>query len=64
MRCDPPALTKGEPGYLPARKLHFHVEVGEPLHANRLPGDETPAVAARRITEELRSYFQARLDHG
>jgi 1-acyl-sn-glycerol-3-phosphate acyltransferase len=64
VRCDPPALAKGEPGYLPTRKLHFHVEVGEPLQVSCPPGDEAPAVTVRRITEELRSYFQARLYHG
>jgi len=65
MRCDPPALAQGQPGYLPSRKLRFSVDVGEPI----APGscgdpDEAPAVAARRLTAELRSHFEARLAHG
>jgi 1-acyl-sn-glycerol-3-phosphate acyltransferase len=65
VRCDPPALAKGEPGYLPSRKLRFSIEVGEPLVARvRAAADDAPAVAARRITAELHSYFRARLDRG
>jgi 1-acyl-sn-glycerol-3-phosphate acyltransferase len=63
VRCDPPALAKGEPGYLPSRKLRFSIEVGEPIVARGSDDDEAPALAARRITAELRSHFHARLDH-
>ena len=65
VRCDPPALNKADPHYFPTRKLRFSIAVGEPFEAGRLSQpDEAPAVAARRITRELRSYFEARLDHG
>jgi 1-acyl-sn-glycerol-3-phosphate acyltransferase len=63
--CDPPALMKGQPWYaLPNRKLIFSLAVGEPLHVGDLLPEQCPrAIAARRITAKLRSYFQARLGH-
>jgi hypothetical protein len=65
VRCDPPALAGGQPGYLPSRKLRFSIDVGEPFVHGAGAGDgSAPAVAARRLTAELRSYFEARLVHG
>ena len=63
--CDPPALMKGQAWYaLPNRKLIFSLTVGEPLHAGDLLSGRHPrAIAARRITAELRSHFQVRLGH-
>lgn len=64
--CSPPALKKGQPWYaLPNEKLRYSFDVGEPVHAKDLVrGDETPALAARRINRWLRSYFESRLEHG
>lgn len=65
VRCDPPALAEGQPGYLPSRKLRFSIDVGEPFVPSACADDGgAPALAARRLTAELRSYFEARLDHG
>lgn len=65
VRCDPPALNKGGAGYLPQRPLEYSIDVGEPFTAQELvESGESPAVAARRITARLRSYFEARLEHG
>ncbi len=63
IRCDPPALKKGQPWYaLPNECLRFDVAVGEAIYAKDLVGSEVaPAVAARRLNDHLRSYFQARL---
>jgi len=64
LRCDPPALADGQPGYLPARKLHFSIDVGEPIAPACCAGREGAPTAARRLTAELRSYFETRLAHG
>lgn len=65
IESDPPALMKGQAWYaLPNRKLTFSLAVGEPLHAGDLLSEQYPrAIAARRITEKLRSHFEARLGH-
>jgi len=65
IECDPPALMKGQAWYaLPNGKLIFSLTVGEPLHAGDLLPEQHPrAIAARRITAELRSHFQVRLGH-
>jgi 1-acyl-sn-glycerol-3-phosphate acyltransferase len=65
VRCDPRALAEGQPGYLPARKLRFSIDVGEAIApASCIQRNAAPAVAARRFTAELRSFFEARLAHG
>jgi 1-acyl-sn-glycerol-3-phosphate acyltransferase len=63
--CDPPALMKGQAWYaLPNRELIFSLTVGGPLHVGDLLSEQHPrAIAARRITDELRSHFQARVGH-
>ena len=60
IRCDPPALKKGEPWYaLPKGRLHFQIEVGEVIHpeawdVHGIP----PSAASRRITSSLESLYQ------
>lgn len=62
VRCDPPALMKGQPWYaLPNARLCFEVEVGEAMYAKDIvDSGATRAVAARHLTEAMRSYFEAR----
>jgi 1-acyl-sn-glycerol-3-phosphate acyltransferase len=66
IRCDPPALKKEEPWYaFPKAKLRYSVIIGEPKHVPDLLDDGlAPPVAARRLTDELRSYFERGLCDG
>jgi 1-acyl-sn-glycerol-3-phosphate acyltransferase len=66
IHCEPPALMKGQPWYaLPKCKLQFSLKVGESLRAEDLLGDRVArALAARQLTETLRTYFATRLSHG
>jgi 1-acyl-sn-glycerol-3-phosphate acyltransferase len=65
IECEPPALLKGQPWYaLPDRRLEYTLSCGEPFCAKDVVDPELPApIAARRLTEHLRSYFEARLSH-
>ena len=66
IRCEPPTLMKGQPWYaLPKRKFRFSLEVGESFRASDLLSDDVAQpLAARQLTEALRSYFATRLSHG
>ncbi len=63
IECDPPALKKGQPWYaLPDRRLDFSLSVGDSFCAKDVVDPSLPApIAARRLTEHLRGYFEARL---
>jgi 1-acyl-sn-glycerol-3-phosphate acyltransferase len=61
--CDPPTLMKGQKWYhVPERMIQFTVEVGEPIAP---PPDaiDREHVDARRLTEEIRALYEARLRH-
>lgn len=66
IRCDRPALKKAKPWYaFPNVKLRYSVTIGEPTHVTDLLDDDlTPSIAARRLTDELRSYFERELCDG
>ncbi len=66
IRCEPPALMKGQPWYaLPKHRLQFSLEVGESFRAADLLSDDVAKpLAARQLSEALRSYFAMRLSHG
>lgn len=63
IRCDPPALKKGQPWYaLPNECLRFDVVVGEAVYAKDLVDSEaSSAVAARHLSARLRGYFENRM---
>ena len=63
IECEPPALKKGQPWYaLPDQRLDFSLSVGDPFCAKDVVDPALPApIAARRLTEHLRNYFEARL---
>jgi 1-acyl-sn-glycerol-3-phosphate acyltransferase len=65
VECEPPALKKGQPWYaLPDRRLEFALSCAEPFYAKDVVDPGLPApIAARRLTEHLRSHFEARLSH-
>lgn len=59
IRCSPATLSKGDKWYrVPARRAHFHIEVGEtiPVAQFTAVGDHQ-ALAARRLTAHLAHYF-------
>lgn len=63
--CDPPSLMKGQKWWdVPPRKMHFSIEVCDPIHVKELvvPG-EPRARAARRVTAVLRDFYAERLHY-
>lgn len=59
IRCSPPTLAKGEKWYhVPARRAHFHIDIGEPIAvAPFIAEAASRAIAARRLTQHLTEYF-------
>jgi 1-acyl-sn-glycerol-3-phosphate acyltransferase len=63
IRCDPPTLMRGQKWYdVPPRRMQFSIEVGEAIAPKLGPG-EPRALAARRMTAELRDFFAKRLQY-
>lgn len=63
IRCEPPALKKGQPWYaLPNARLRYSVTVDEPQRGwtEGLAGLPR-SLAARRVNERMRDYFERRL---
>ena len=61
--CDPPTLAKGGKWYhVPDRPAHVTLEVQEPITMRRyLEPGTSPALAARRLTEDLRILYETKL---
>jgi 1-acyl-sn-glycerol-3-phosphate acyltransferase len=61
--CNPPTLLKGERWYdVPDGPAHFTLRAEKPIDPTRyLEGETTPPVAARRLTADLRAFYQTRL---
>jgi 1-acyl-sn-glycerol-3-phosphate acyltransferase len=61
--CEPPTLMKGQPWYeVPDRTVRFTIVVAEPLWPRAFPElDGSEAVAARRVTGEVRRIYEGRL---
>ena len=58
IRCSPPTLSKGEKWYLvPSRRFHVSIEVGDDLPMASFIDGTTEAIASRRLTEYLTTYF-------
>ncbi|TFZ00390.1 1-acyl-sn-glycerol-3-phosphate acyltransferase [Ramlibacter henchirensis] len=57
--CTPATLAKGEKWYrVPPRRVHFRIEVGEPIAVSPfIDASPTAALAARRLTRHLTDYF-------
>jgi 1-acyl-sn-glycerol-3-phosphate acyltransferase len=64
IRCDPPALAKGERWYeAPDRRFELWLRVGDPISPRPLlESGLAPPVAARRLTAELREVFAKSLE--
>lgn len=63
IRCEPPALAKGQRWYdVPDRTIEItlRVEPSIPVPAARA---ERPALAARRLTSHARAFYERQLDH-
>jgi 1-acyl-sn-glycerol-3-phosphate acyltransferase len=64
IRCDPPTLMRGQKWYdVPPRRMQFSLAVGEPIDPPTLAPGESRALAARRLTAELRDFFAKRLQY-
>ncbi len=63
IRCVPPALMRGQKWYaLPDVRVHYEIEVCEPLSFDHLLAAGLPrAQASRQITRALRDFFVKRL---
>lgn len=59
IHCSPATLAKGGKWYrVPARRVHFQIEVGDPIPvAPFMAQDDHRALAARRLTAHLTDYF-------
>jgi 1-acyl-sn-glycerol-3-phosphate acyltransferase len=58
IRCTPPTLSKGEKWYhIPTRRFHVAIEVREDLPVASFMRGTTEAIASRRLTEFLSTYF-------
>lgn len=64
--CEPPALKKGQPWYaVPNEPMRFRLEVDAPLRNLTEGMDTLPrSLAARRVNQKLREYFERRLRNG
>jgi len=62
--CDPPTLLKGQRWYhVPDRTVQFTVQVDRPLWPMEMTAGITEAIAARRLTAEMRELYERRLVH-
>lgn len=64
IRCDPPFGLKGRPWYdIPSVTPRMSIRAGEALSPKDwTDGNETPGVAARKVTRALRDYFDRELN--
>jgi 1-acyl-sn-glycerol-3-phosphate acyltransferase len=64
--CEPPALKKGQPWYaVPNERMRFRLEVDLPLRDLTEGTHGLPrSLAARRVNQKLREYFERRLPNG
>lgn len=62
--CEPPTLLKGQRWYhVPDRTVQFTVQVNRPLRPIEISEGITEGIAARRLTAEMREFYERRLVH-
>jgi 1-acyl-sn-glycerol-3-phosphate acyltransferase len=63
IRCEPRSLMRDQPWYrVPEGRMHFTIDVGQPMRPDELLGEDEPrGAAARRVTAELRDFYMKRL---
>lgn len=58
IQCTPPTLSKGEKWYrVPSQRFHVVIDVREDIPVARFLGGASEALASRRLTEHLTTYF-------
>jgi 1-acyl-sn-glycerol-3-phosphate acyltransferase len=63
--CNPLTLTKGEPWYrVPPRRPLFRLEIAHLLDAQRFTAFAHRSLGARRLMQELLTFYTGRLAHG
>jgi 1-acyl-sn-glycerol-3-phosphate acyltransferase len=64
IRCDPPTLMRGQKWHdVPPCRMQFSIEIGDSIALPSPQCDDPRGAAARRITEELRDFFEKRLQY-
>lgn len=60
--CDPITLTKNQPWYkVPSRRFHFSMRINSTISIAEYNNENSPSVAARRLTTFLQHYFSQEL---
>lgn len=63
IRCNPPTLSKGQKWYrIPSHRFHVSIDVGEDLPIAPFLAGTNEAMASRRLTEYLTTYFAEELN--
>ncbi len=64
IECNPTTLTKGDRWYqVPEKRVHFRLQVKEPIEIGRYLTDVSPSKGARMLTSDLSNYFNKELGH-
>jgi 1-acyl-sn-glycerol-3-phosphate acyltransferase len=62
IECNPTTLTKNDAWYqIPKTKAHFKIQVKETINVNSYLVKTPPSVAARKLTSDLKYYFEKEL---
>uniref|UniRef100_A6W244 Phospholipid/glycerol acyltransferase n=1 Tax=Marinomonas sp. (strain MWYL1) TaxID=400668 RepID=A6W244_MARMS len=62
IECKPTTLTKSDRWYqIPKTKAHFKIQVKDKIDARSYLVEDSPSVAARKLTSDLKNYFDKEL---
>jgi len=62
IRCNPTTLTKADRWYqVPKSKVHMHLRVNDPVAVEPYLRENSPSIAARKLTADLVNYFEKEL---
>ncbi|MGJ8648583.1 MAG: lysophospholipid acyltransferase family protein [Marinomonas colpomeniae] len=62
IECNPATLTKSDAWYqIPKTKAHFKIQVKEKIDVHSYLAENSPSVAARKLTSNLKHYFEKEL---
>lgn len=64
IRCHPPTLMRGQKWHdVPPCRMQFSIEIGDPISPPIPERGDPRGAAARRVTAELRDFFEKRLQY-
>ena len=65
IRCEPPALMKGQKWYeIPSRRMHFTITVHGLVETGPYIGESVPSIAARRLNGDLAEWLTGEIGYG